>query len=265
MEDPRGMLLHRVITHFRKQEWTAIGIDFVIVVVGVFIGIQVSNWNDQRLRSETARTYIERIREDLRANLDDFDQRLAYFGQVRTNAMGALGALDRPKDMLGEQFLIDTYQASQMLARRLGRDTYDEILSVGANDAIADVSVRNRLANFYRSIEAQLVLLQPEMQYRKAVRAYMPYAVQAAIRSTCNDITDTGEAGEPIISLPASCDPDLTSEEVSEAVEAILDLDIRHDLTRRITDLDLKLWALQQMIDRATLLDAYLENPNRTT
>lgn len=39
------MILRRVITHVREQNWTAIGIDFVIVVTGVFIGIQVSNWN----------------------------------------------------------------------------------------------------------------------------------------------------------------------------------------------------------------------------
>ncbi len=30
------MILRRVIGHFRRQEWTAIAIDFVIVVVGVF-------------------------------------------------------------------------------------------------------------------------------------------------------------------------------------------------------------------------------------
>ena len=35
------MILRRVIGHFRRQEWTAIAIDFVIVVVGVFVGIQV--------------------------------------------------------------------------------------------------------------------------------------------------------------------------------------------------------------------------------
>ena len=35
------MLLRRVIQHVRQQEWTAIGIDFVIVVMGVFIGLQV--------------------------------------------------------------------------------------------------------------------------------------------------------------------------------------------------------------------------------
>jgi hypothetical protein len=253
------MLLRRVIAHVRTQDWTAIVIDFVIVVVGVFIGIQVSNWNDERLRDQTARTYIERVREDLRANVGDLQERLHYFGQVRTNALDALQALDQPQETLGKQFLIDTYQASQMLPRGFGRDSYDEILSVGANDAIADIPIRNRLATFYRSIEALLVLLQPDTQYRNSIRAHMPYAAQLAIRTACDDVTDTGPAGEPIISLPASCDPNLAPEEVASAVEAILKLDIRHDLTRRITDLDLKLAALQQMIERARLLDAYLE------
>lgn len=39
------MMLRRVIAHFRRQEWTAIALDFFIVVFGVCIGIQVSNWN----------------------------------------------------------------------------------------------------------------------------------------------------------------------------------------------------------------------------
>ncbi|MGK2924785.1 MAG: hypothetical protein ACSLE2_04120 [Lysobacterales bacterium] len=42
------MILRRVIAHFRNQEWTAIALDFVIVVVGVFVGIQVANWNEER-------------------------------------------------------------------------------------------------------------------------------------------------------------------------------------------------------------------------
>lgn len=42
------LILRRVIQHFRNQEWTAIGIDFVIVVFGVVIGILVANWNENR-------------------------------------------------------------------------------------------------------------------------------------------------------------------------------------------------------------------------
>jgi hypothetical protein len=42
------MILRRVIEHVNAQNWTAVALDFVTVVAGVFIGIQVSNWNDAR-------------------------------------------------------------------------------------------------------------------------------------------------------------------------------------------------------------------------
>ena len=55
------MLLRRITEHFRQQNWTAIAIDFVIVVVGVFIGIQVSNLNEERV-ARNAETRVHRGR-----------------------------------------------------------------------------------------------------------------------------------------------------------------------------------------------------------
>ena len=63
------MILRRVIAHVRKQEWTAIGIDFLIVVVGVFFGIQVANWNDGRRDRERERAYLGRIAVELDENV----------------------------------------------------------------------------------------------------------------------------------------------------------------------------------------------------
>jgi hypothetical protein len=42
------MILRRITEHVKTQNWFAVGLDFVIVVVGVFIGIQVANWNAMR-------------------------------------------------------------------------------------------------------------------------------------------------------------------------------------------------------------------------
>jgi hypothetical protein len=42
------MILRRIPEHVKAQNWFAVGIDFFIVVVGVFVGLQVSNWNDRR-------------------------------------------------------------------------------------------------------------------------------------------------------------------------------------------------------------------------
>ena len=59
------MIPRRLYEHVKTHNWFAVAIDFVIVVVGVFIGIQVANWNDERKERHAAGMYIERIREDL--------------------------------------------------------------------------------------------------------------------------------------------------------------------------------------------------------
>lgn len=73
------MLLRRVIDHVRKQEWTAIWIDLVIVVVGVFIGIQVSNWNDERATVRRAAVFSERLRSDLREEAWGYEMQVGYY------------------------------------------------------------------------------------------------------------------------------------------------------------------------------------------
>ena len=253
------MLLRSVTRHVKEQNWFAISLDFFIVVIGVFIGIQVSNWNATRLDEQKAKTYIERIREDLAGNKRDFTQRKEYFIQVRSHSIAASKAINYSAEKLGEQFLIDIYQASQYMPRELGRDTYNEILSVGALNSDKDRDVRKRLANFYRSIKAQLVNIQSKVPYRDIVRGIIPHKVQTAIRAACDDLISTGQNGEPILSLPESCNLDLTVEEMSAAVIAIKNEDINHSLTRRISQLDSILIGIQLILGRVKLLDIYLK------
>ncbi len=71
------MILRRVISHVRNQEWTAIALDFVIVVVGVFIGIQFSNWNQSRSDRDLAGRYVAQISENLRSDVFDMEEGIA--------------------------------------------------------------------------------------------------------------------------------------------------------------------------------------------
>jgi len=61
------MILRRIMEHFRKQEWTAIGIDFFIVVIGVFVGMQAQGWNESREDRVRERMYVERLERDFTA------------------------------------------------------------------------------------------------------------------------------------------------------------------------------------------------------
>lgn len=62
------MLLRRVSQHVKEQNWFAVGIDFFIVILGVFMGIQVANWNEERSEAVRERQVLYAILEDLRAD-----------------------------------------------------------------------------------------------------------------------------------------------------------------------------------------------------
>ncbi|WP_412061300.1 hypothetical protein [Rubrivirga sp. IMCC45206] len=60
------MIFRRIAEHVRDQNWTAVGIDFVIVVVGVFIGTQVANWNAERLGQQRRGQIVDALETNLR-------------------------------------------------------------------------------------------------------------------------------------------------------------------------------------------------------
>jgi hypothetical protein len=59
------MLFRRVAEHVLAQNWTAVWIDFVIVVFGVFMGIQVSNWNTERAERSLEAVYTKRLYQEV--------------------------------------------------------------------------------------------------------------------------------------------------------------------------------------------------------
>jgi hypothetical protein len=67
------MIFRRVKAHIEKENWFAVFIDFLIVVVGVFIGIQVANWNEEQAEHELANSYVVQLMGDIRADMIDID------------------------------------------------------------------------------------------------------------------------------------------------------------------------------------------------
>ena len=60
------MLFRRIKAHVEKENWFAVGIDFCIVVLGVFIGLQVANWNETRANTQREKQVLQEILGDLR-------------------------------------------------------------------------------------------------------------------------------------------------------------------------------------------------------
>ena len=84
------MILRRLVEHVRTQNWTAIALDFVIVVAGVFMGIQLGNWNDARAaRAEGAR-YISQLAREYAVIGENIEGQVASYTEFSKAAQQAL-------------------------------------------------------------------------------------------------------------------------------------------------------------------------------
>ena len=79
----QNMLLRSISKHIEDQNWFAIGIDFVIVVVGVFIGIQVANWNDARGQRAAEADYLAALESDTRFSIESIETVVERMGQAQ--------------------------------------------------------------------------------------------------------------------------------------------------------------------------------------
>ena len=73
------MLLRRITQHVQNQNWFAVFIDFLIVVVGVFIGIQVANWNETQANKRGLVSSLERLNIEVTQNIKITDEILLHF------------------------------------------------------------------------------------------------------------------------------------------------------------------------------------------
>jgi len=71
------MIFRRVSEHVKAQNWMAIVIDFVIVVLGVFIGLQVQDWSQRRADQERAVQIVTDLLADIETDRSDFANAMA--------------------------------------------------------------------------------------------------------------------------------------------------------------------------------------------
>jgi len=156
------MLLHRLIDHMKQQHWTAVVLDFVIVVVGVFIGLQVNNWN--QVRQERAQQHQIDLR--LHSDFKLLDEQLTGALEWQEKTILALNtlrtAIKRGKALSSEDNAIKRAIAWGVAYPSFTRKsaTYNELLSSGRLYLIRDDALRTALAIYNERIDNSLFNLE---------------------------------------------------------------------------------------------------------
>ncbi len=217
------MILRRLSQSLKEQNWTAIFIEFILLVSGVFLGMQVSNWNSERDISRKAAIFTERLKTDLRYELWSEKMLIEYYKDVQDNAALALGELTGEKPMSDEQFLISAYRASQYRWNVQQRATYDELVSTGSISLIADEKLRET-ASFIFTNTMNLENMQDtkNSEYRRLFRESVTADIQHELLKSCGDKNiETLDYSNLASQIDYACKLNLPLEKVRVAARAL--------------------------------------------
>jgi hypothetical protein len=201
------MFLRRIVEHLKTQSWTAVGLDLAIVILGVFLGTQVSNWNQERIEKRDTERLLLELRPALQAFADYFDTAKPYYATSRAYSDTAFAGWLGDPAVSDKQFVIAAYQASQVYSFGINGENWAAIFGGERLRDIDNEGLRRGLTNLMTFNYDQIDQIAVATPYRQHVRQVIPVEIQDAIRAECTDKPIRGSL--LVLELPSTCDLDL--------------------------------------------------------
>ena len=198
------MIYKRVAANLRAQNWSAILIELAIVIVGVFIGTQVSNWNAGRLEGAETQHRLEQLKPELQRIMGRAATVRDYYATTRRYAETAFAGWENDPKVSDRDFVIAAYQASQVKAMASTSASWATVVGADQLRNIDDPAIREPMLRLMTYPMENLGMVRVQTKYRDTVRSIIPDPIQQAIRQRCGDYFVTPTALD--LSLPKSCD-----------------------------------------------------------
>ncbi len=172
------MILRRVTAAFRRQDWFTVSVETMIVVLGVFLGLQVNNLNEARKQAVLEATLLSRLEEEFAA-LEPVVDHLVIFArssqESTAEVVNALRLETPPADEPAFRFALGRANWVQNMPQIA--TAYAELVSTGRLADIRNVELRQALIRYgdaHQRLEriypvATSVILSPGSNYYRAV------------------------------------------------------------------------------------------------
>ena len=193
------MLLRRITKHVKDQNWFAVGIDFLIVVIGVFIGIQVANWNASQFERREEAAIVERLRSDFERVQVDAELSLAFHTRmtddVRTVVESLRSGVLEEEDYPAFERVLVIGTAFQTSADRAG--SFTELMSSGRSNILRDRDLLHALVDYEDFLErfsvATNYYIDNALLVTPALRRPVEYDIDFQLTDDFSALVDEGE------------------------------------------------------------------------
>jgi hypothetical protein len=213
------MIYKRFAANLRAQNWFAIGVELAIVVIGVFIGTWVANWNAQRAEQAETRRMLVQLKPSIELLSQYFDSARRYYAVTRRYAAVAQAGWMRDPSVSDSHFVIAAYQASQIIGIGTNGSAWAEVLGADRLRQVENAQLRNDLATLMSSDYAIIDTPAVDTPYRRNVRRLIPIALQDWVREQCGDQPPIEPAFFP--TLPARCPLKLPTTQAAAAANKL--------------------------------------------
>jgi hypothetical protein len=240
------MVVGRIREHAAKHNWFAVFVDLAIVVIGVFIGLQVNNWNQHRIEAAQVSDYRARLADELDFNARQFATQARYYRRAQDYGKQALAALKGERPLSDRDFLIAAYQLSQTDTNHAKTYIYDEMTASGLVGRLGSARLQEMASDYYLGLNASNRVIEETYPYRTLIREVMPYSVQKEIRTTCGDRLLSYKERQIGVTLLVPCPVRLEPAAAAQAAQIVRSTPrIKEEMTRYIASLDEKLDQLE--------------------
>lgn len=158
VEEPL-VIIRRIVSSFKKQDWFVTIIEVLIVVIGIFLGLQVNDWNDERKASNEEQLYLATLKNDLTSSVERIDRTLIGKESIKSSLM-ALAALETKDFESFDEKVLDKLILEGLFetgVHIIERDLYSNMKSMGKFSLIKSDELQNQIikigyltANFNR-------------------------------------------------------------------------------------------------------------------
>jgi len=189
------MLLRRLKENLKSQSWTAVCLDLAIVVLGIFLGLQISQWYEGRREIALEASILERLRFE-------FDEASKYAGDAIRFHQDEIAALELINQSLKtgnlspgdeEQFRSGLQDAMNYHLGPSRSGTYIEILSSGQFRLVQNQELRAALSSFDDKVSKAVSLLSGfQLNQRKHEATINRHLARGPVRKQDFDQMPTG-------------------------------------------------------------------------
>lgn len=188
------MLLRRITQHVQDQNWFAVFIDFLIVVVGVFIGIQVANWN----AAQSDKIQEAAILQQLNDEFTEIKEAIEKQNQLRKNwAMSLkslIAGLEKSGPIPEDGVIKDALSAARSTGRRPAESAaYLQLTANGDLARLSNENLKQALIQYHTRLERDAFIFPELMRMvvlEMSSNPYVEYDIGARIAVGASIDTD---------------------------------------------------------------------------